>query len=112
MRTKSGRAGERETEKITVSPVLSLSRSLALPLSRSLALCLSVSLSLTAFAQSGRKPQGKQQQGEKTLVKIETRKVDVPNNAYDPESNYVNNLKPEDVLVMEEGEARHVTNLT
>ncbi len=108
---ESGRAGERETEKITVSPVLSLSRSLALPLSRSLALCLSVSLSLTAFAQSGRKPQGKQQQGEKPLVRIETREVAVPIIAYDPEGNYVNDLKPKDVLVLEEGEARQVTNL-
>src|SRR5215813_4424879 len=42
---ESGRAGERKTEKITVSPVLSLSRSLALSLSRSLALSLSRSLS-------------------------------------------------------------------
>src|SRR5262245_37303203 len=108
---ESGRAGERETEKITASPVLLLSRSLALSLSRSLALCLSVSLSLTAFAQSGRKPQGKQQQGEKPLARIETREVAVPIIAYDLEGNYVNDLKPKDVLVLEEGEARQVTNL-
>jgi VWFA-related protein len=70
-----------------------------------------LSLSLTAFAQSGRKPQGKQQQGEKPLVRIETREVAVPIIAYDPEGNYVNDLKPKDVLVLEEGEARQVTNL-
>src|SRR5262245_24222386 len=52
--TKSGRAGERETEKITVSPVLSLSLSLALSLSRSLSLCLFVppSLHLSVMAQN------------------------------------------------------------
>jgi VWFA-related protein len=70
-----------------------------------------LSLSLTAFAQSGRKPQGKQQQGEKPLVRIETREVAVPIIAYDPEGNYVNDLTPRDVLVLEEGEARQVTNL-
>src|SRR5262245_20980815 len=83
----------------------------SLCLSVSLSLCLSVSLSLTAFAQSGRKPQGKQQQGEKPLVRIETREVAVPIIAYDPEGNYVNDLQPKDVLVLEEGEARQVTNL-
>ena len=31
--------------------------------------------------------------------------------AYDPEGNYVNDLKPKDVLVLEEREARQVTNL-
>src|SRR5262245_563 len=83
----------------------------SLCLSVALSLCLSVSLSLTAFAQSGRKPQGKQQQGEKPVVRIETREVAVPIIAYDPEGNYVNDLKPRDVLVLEEGEARQVTNL-
>jgi VWFA-related protein len=70
-------------------------------------------LSLTAFAQSGRKPQGEQgrQQGEKPLARIETREVAVPIIAYDPEGHYVNDLKPRDVLVLEEGEARQVTNL-
>ena len=68
-------------------------------------------MSLTAFAQSGRKPQGKQQQGEKPLVRIETREVAVPILAYDAEGNFVNDLKPRDVLVLEEGEARQVTNL-
>src|SRR5215475_688262 len=82
-------------------------------LSLSLALCLSLSLSLTAFAQSGRKPQGQQgqQQGEKPMVRIETREVAVPIVAYDSDGNYVNDLRPKDVLVLEEGEARQVTNL-
>ena len=31
--------------------------------------------------------------------------------AYDAQGNYVNDLRPKDVLVMEEGEARQVTNL-
>src|SRR5262245_8270091 len=83
----------------------------SLRLSVSLSLCLSVFLSLTAFAQSGRKPQGRQQQGEKPLARIETREVAVPILAYDAEGNFVNDLKPRDVLVLEEGEARQVTNL-
>jgi VWFA-related protein len=70
-----------------------------------------LSLSLTAFAQSGRKPQGNQQQGEKPLARIETREIAVPIIAYDTEGNYVNDLKPKDVLVLEEGESRQVTNL-
>ena len=78
----------------------------------SLFLCLSVSLSMTAFAQSGRKPQGQQPQpGEKPLARIDTREVAVPIIAYGPEGNYVNDLKPKDVLVLEEGEARQVTSL-
>jgi VWFA-related protein len=75
-------------------------------------LFLSVFLSLTAFAQSGRKPQGQQpQQGEKPFARIETREVAVPIIAYDPDGNYVNDLRLKDVLVLEEGEARQVTNL-
>jgi VWFA-related protein len=111
------RQRERGTERqsVRLSASLSLRRSISpsLRLSVSLSLCLSVSLSLTAFAQSGRKPQGEQgrQQGEKPLARIETREVAVPIIAYDPEGHYVNDLKPRDVLVLEEGEARQVTNL-
>jgi len=99
------RATERRRDRATEGQFLRLS----VPLS----LCLSVALSLTAFAQSGRKPQGEQgrQQGEKPLARIETREVAVPIIAYDPEGHYVNDLKPRDVLVLEEGEARQVTNL-
>ena len=35
----------------------------------------------------------------------------VPIIAYDAQGNYVNDLRPKDVLVLEEGEARQVTNL-
>ena len=111
MRTKGERARERESERARERERRLFSLSPALPLSRSLALCLCVSLSLTAFAQSGRKPHGKQQQDEKPLVKIETREVAVPVIAFDAEGNFVNDLRPRDVLVLEEGESRQVTNV-
>jgi hypothetical protein len=68
----------------------------------------------TAFAQSGRKPQGRpgqqgKEQGEKPMLRIETREVAVPIIAYDSDGNYVNDLAPKDVLVLEEGEARQET---
>lgn len=89
--------------------VLSLHRLLSL----CLFLSLFLSLSITAFAQSGRKPQGQQgqPQGEKPMVRIETREVAVPIIAYDSDGNYVNDLLPKDVLVVEDGESRQVTNL-
>jgi Ca-activated chloride channel homolog len=109
---ESGRAGERENRLFFRSLAPSLPRSLALSLAVPLSLCLSVSLSLTAYAQSGRKPQGQQQQpGEKPIARIETREVAVPLIAYDSQGRYVNDLQPKDVLVLEEGEARQVTNL-
>src|SRR5215468_1452256 len=117
MRTDKARQGDKGTrgqgDKGTGGRRTFLPFSLSPFLLFSLSPCLLVflSLSLTAFAQSGRKPQGKQQQGEKPLVKIETREVAVPIIAYDPEGNYVNDLMPKDVLVLEEGEARQVTNL-
>ena len=79
----------------------------------SLALSLFVSLSLTAFAQSGRKPQGQQgqQPGEKPIVRIETREVAVPIVAYDSQGNYVDDLKPRDVIVLEDGESRPVSDI-
>lgn len=96
---------ERQRDNLSISPSLRLSVSLSL--------LLSVSLSLAAFAQSGRKPQGGQgqRQGEKPIARIETREVVLPLLAYDAEGNYVDNLKPKDVLVLEEGEARPVTSL-
>ena len=108
------RGSERQSLRLSLSP--------ALPLSVSLSLCLSISLSLTGFAQSGRKPQGQQgqqghqgqgqqQPGEKPILRVETREVAVPIIAYDSLGNYVNDLQPKDVLVLEEGEARQVTNL-
>src|SRR5215813_6735382 len=112
------RQKDRETEgqrdgKIflpSLRPSVSLSLCLLVPLS----LCLSVSLAFTAFAQSGRKPQGQPQQqqpGEKPILRVETREVAMPIVAYDSQGNYVNDLLPKDVLVLEEGEARQVTNL-
>src|SRR5262245_53270010 len=113
MRTEKQRDRGTEGQRDRGTEGQSLRRSVAPSLYRSVALslCLSVSLSLTAFAQSGRKPQGNQQQGEKPLARIETREIAVPIIAYDIEGNYVNDLKPKDVLVLEEGESRQVTNL-
>src|SRR5215510_11374517 len=105
MRTEKQRDRGTEGQRDRGTEGQSLRRSVAL------SLYLSVSLSLTAFAQSGRKPQGNQQQGEKPLARIETREIAVPIIAYDIEGNYVNDLKPKDVLVLEEGESRQVTNL-
>lgn len=70
-------------------------------------------LSLGAIAQSGRKPQGQQGQppGEKPIARIETREVVLPLAAYDADGHFVDDLAPKDVLVLEEGEARPVTNL-
>lgn len=71
-------------------------------------LCL---LLLNARAQSGRKVPGDQQPGEKPVVKIETREVVLPLIAYDANGKFVDDLKPSDVLVLEEGEARPVAAL-
>src|SRR5262245_57671655 len=113
MWTQSERRGDKGTRargiNIPLSPCPLVPSSHLLLVS----LGLSLSLSLTAFAQSGRKPQGQQgqQPGEKPIARIETREVAVPIIAYDAQGNYVNDLPPKDVLVMEEGEARQVTNL-
>jgi len=113
MRTE--RRGDRATGRLGDRAKNFPRRLVAPSLSRPVAMCLfllvSLSLSLTAFAQSGRKPQGAQQPGENPLARIETREIAVPIIAYDVEGNYVNDLKPKDVLVLEEGEARQVTNL-
>lgn len=104
------RATGRQGDSVKNSPRPPVAPSLCLAIS--LFLVLSVSLSMTAFAQSGRKPQGQQpQQGEKPFARIDTREVAVPIIAYGPEGNYINDLKPKDVLVLEEGEARQVTSL-
>ncbi|MEO6726757.1 MAG: VWA domain-containing protein [Blastocatellia bacterium] len=70
----------------------------------------------SAYAQSGRKPPlkpGEQQPkpGDVPIVKIETREVVLPVTAYDADGNYVDDLQAKEVLVLEEGEARPVTNL-
>jgi len=106
------RRSDGATERRSDRRIVPLSLRLSVPLS----LCLSLLLSLTAYAQSGRKPQGQQgqqgqQPGEKPIVRIETREVAVPVVAYDDQGNYVSDLQPKDVLVLEEGEARQVTHL-
>ncbi len=116
MRTEIERQGDKETRRQGEEELVSLSPLLLVSLSPCLLVFLSLSLtslSLTAFAQSGRKPQGEQgqQPGAKPIARIETREVAVPIIAYDSEGNYVNDLQPKDVLVLEEGEARQVTNL-
>jgi VWFA-related protein len=70
-------------------------------------------LNFAAFAQSGRKPQGQQgqQQTEKPIARIETREVVVPLVAYDANGNYVDDIAPKDVIVIEDGEFRPATSL-
>ncbi len=78
-----------------------------------LALVAACCLHPVATAQSGRKPQGQQgqQPAEKPIARIETREVVLPLVAYDANGKYVDDLRPKDVLVLEEGEARPVTSL-
>lgn len=61
-----------------------------------------------AVSQSGRRPQGRV---EKPVVTIETLEVVVPLLAYDAEGRMVDDLRPRDVLVLEEKEARQVAGL-
>ncbi len=77
-----------------------------------------LSLSLSAQAQSGRKPppkpgqQGAEQKpGDAPVVRIETREIALPLLAYDADGKFVDDLMAKDVLVLEEGEARQVTNV-
>jgi VWFA-related protein len=101
--------------------------------------CLSLSLGLpqslplkldVALAQSGRKSQGQGQAGqsgqgksegqknqpgqkpdEKPVIRLDTREVVIPLSAYDAEGRYVDDLRPRDVLVIEDNEARVVTSV-
>lgn len=76
-----------------------------------MALCC---LPFTGWAQSGRKPQGQQpgqQPGEKPIVRLETREVAIPLSAYDVAGKYVDDLTPKDVLVLEDGESRPVSDV-
>ncbi len=61
-----------------------------------------------AWAQSGRKPQGRI---EKPIVRLETLEVVLPLLAYDANGRFVDDLKPQEVLVLEEKEARPVASL-
>ncbi|MGH9836937.1 MAG: VWA domain-containing protein [Blastocatellia bacterium] len=85
-----------------VDPLIVLQCALAIA-----ALCC---LRPAVIAQSGRKPQG-QQPAEKPIAKIETREVAVPLVAYDARGNYVDDLEPKDVIVLEDGESRPVSNI-
>jgi VWFA-related protein len=102
-----------------ITTIFCLSFSLGLP--QSLPLKLDV-----ALAQSGRKSQSGQsgqagrgktegQQGqkpdEKPVIRLDTREVVIPLSAYDAEGRYVDDLRPRDVLVIEDNEARVVTSV-
>lgn len=68
-------------------------------------------LSWAAMAQSGRRTTGSQTQGDKPLVRIETREVVLPLRAYDAEGKDISDLKPEDLIVVEENLPRTITQL-
>jgi VWFA-related protein len=91
---------------------------------------ITIIFSLIAFAQSGRKSEGqgqgeqdkqkgqkgqKKQQGqqpdEKPVIRLDTREVVVPLSAYDAEGRFVDDLRPRDVLVLEDNEPRIVTSI-
>ncbi len=75
-----------------------------------LSVSLSLRLSVLSSAQSGRKPQGTNQQPqEKPVARIETKEVIVPLTAYDADGALVSDLVPRDVLVLEDGEPRPVS---
>ncbi len=64
---------------------------------------------ITSSAQSGRKitpPPGTQ---DKATIRIETREVHLPLRAWDPLGKDISDLKPEELLVVEDGEERSVT---
>jgi VWFA-related protein len=82
------------------------------------------SLSLIAFAQSGRRSQGQGQSGqdkqqkqqgqrpdERPVIRLDTREVVVPLSAYDAEGKFVDDLRPRDVIVLEDNEPRTVTSI-
>jgi VWFA-related protein len=80
------------------------------------AIAATICLQAAATAQSGRKPQGRQEgqgqpQDEKPIVKLETREVVIPLIAYNAAGKYVDDLTAKDVLVFEEGESRPVADL-
>ncbi len=66
-------------------------------------------LSSLAWAQSGRRIP--QTPGEKPLVRLETREVLLPLSAWDEYGRNVADLKPRDVVVLEDGQMRPVTDL-
>jgi VWFA-related protein len=67
-------------------------------------------LSTALLAQSGRRVPP-QNQGDKPLVKVETREVLLPLRAYDAEGKDISDLRPQDLIVTEEGIPRTITQL-
>ncbi len=67
------------------------------------------SLSNLAWAQSGRRIP--QTPGEKPILRLETREVLLPLSAWDEYGRNVADLKPKDVVVLEDGQMRPVTDL-
>ncbi len=66
-------------------------------------------LATTSSAQSGRKITPPPDAQDKSAIRIETREVHLPLRAWDPMGRDVSDLKPEDLLVVEDGEERTVT---
>jgi VWFA-related protein len=64
--------------------------------------------SLDGRAQSGRRPQG---QTPPPILRVSTLEVVLPLLAYDAAGRLVDDLQPQEVLVLEDGEARSVTSL-
>jgi VWFA-related protein len=62
-------------------------------------------------AQSGRHPDPIPGQTDKPIARIETREVLLPLSAYDLDGHSVGDLKPEDLLVIEDGLPRAITEL-
>ncbi len=68
-------------------------------------------LVLSGLAQSGRRPQGRNGEAEKPVIRIETLEVVLPLLAYDANGRFIDDLKPQEVLVLEEKESRQVVSL-
>lgn len=72
-------------------------------------LLFALPLALPVFAQSGRKVTPPPEAQQRPDIRIETHEVHLPLRAYDPMGKDVSDLRPEDLLVVEEGEERPVT---
>lgn len=84
-------------------------KSLSASYSFMLRLALVLSLIVEAgAAQSGRRPAG---QTEAPVIRIETLEVVIPLLAYDAKGGFVDNLRPEEVIVLEEDESRPTSGL-
>jgi|GEM_PF-659006 len=66
-------------------------------------------LEITTLAQSGR--QVPPSPAEKPIVKVETHEVLLPLNAYDARGKSVEDLKPKELIVVEDGAPRTITSL-